>query len=647
MRLPCVLSPAQSRRPVRFRVPRPQYSEAMDLADEVLTTDLNPPALEQWRALVNKVLDRTGSLDASALDVAFVRKLTTVTDSGISLQPLYTHADELSQAPTPGSVPFTRGASAAGAVVAGWDVRALHGDPDTDLTATQILADLEGGVTSLWIKAGAYGVGLGDLSKVLEPVLLDLAAVVLDAADEGIEAARILEDIWAARGLEPDQVSGNFGLDPIGTAARTGNNPDLIPCVGFALATSQRYPNVRNFVVDGLVLHEAGATDVQELAGIIAIGTQYVRALVDAGLPVDQAFDQVEFRIAATADQFATIAKLRAARRLWSRVAQVSGAHQDQVSGACAMKQHVVTSWAMLSRRDPWVNLLRGTVAGFAAGVGGAHSVTVLPFDAAIGLPDAMSRRLARNTSALLIEESHVGRVVDPAGGSWFVESLTDQTAQLAWTLFTQIESRGGFSAELAAGRIATDLAHASTQRQVRIAHRKDALTGVSEFPNVYEVPVVREPAPAVEIAGLPRIRYAQSFEVLRDRADAAPKTPVVLLAALGEVSDYTARTTFAKNFYESGGIRAEVVELTAQNLSRFENADLVCLCSSDEIYSQEGLTDAALLTDAGVGQVHLAGSGGELTSELNQAGVNTFITMGIDVVATLTQTLDSLGVQA
>ena len=624
----------------------------------VLDTDLTPPSLEQWRSLVDRVLDRSGSLDRAQLDAAFARRLTTVTPDGLTVKPLYTAADELAETPAPGARPYTRAATPAGSVIGGWDVRAHHGDPEVALTSAAVLADLQGGATSLWLTVGPGGIGIEDLATVLEPVLLDLAAVVLDAGDLSIDAAHALRDIWTARGLADDAVSGNLGLDPIGTAARAGQHPDLIPSLGLAVAHAERHPNVRAFVVDALVLHEAGATDAQELGGAIAIGTEYLRALVAAGLGVDLALRQIEFRFAATADQFATIAKLRAARRLWARVAEVAGASQDGVAGASAMRQHVVTSWSMTSRRDPWVNLLRSTVAAFAAGVGGAQSVTVLPFDAALGRPDGFARRLARNTQALLIEEASAARVIDPAGGSWFVESFTDELAQSAWSWFQQIETDGGFVDSLASGRIASDVATSASIRADRIAHRLDALTGVSEFPDVDETPLSRAKTPVSVSGGLPRIRYSETFEVLRDRADtsvAAGRTPRVLLAALGPVSSFTARATFAKNFYEAGGIRTEVIEfdLAQPNAATAFAAAIgdgaasaVCLCSSDAVYDEWATQAVAALADAGVRHIHLAGKGGALAESLAAAGVSTFIYAGVDVVDVLDRTMDELSIE-
>jgi methylmalonyl-CoA mutase len=208
----------------------------------------------------------------------------------------------------------------------------------------------------------------------------------------------------------------------------------------------------RTVVVDGTVFADAGASAVEELGCAVAAGVAYLRALTSQGLGVDEAFGQLEFRLSATADQFTTIAALRAARRLWDRVGESSGVAPE----ARGMRQHAVTSSVMTTRHDPWVNMLRTTVACFAAGVGGAEVVTVQPFDAALGLPDPFARRIARNTQSLLVEEGSLARVVDPAGGSWYVESLTEDLAQAAWAWFTEIERAGGLVAAQSSGVGAT-----------------------------------------------------------------------------------------------------------------------------------------------------------------------------------------------
>ncbi|WP_461030907.1 methylmalonyl-CoA mutase family protein, partial [Streptomyces sparsus] len=252
--------------------------------------------------------------------------------------------------------------------------------------------------------------------------------------------------------------------------ARTGSGAETAEQLDAAAertrAIAATHPGLRGMTVDALPYHEAGASPAEELGCALATGVAYLRLLTGHGLSAEDACRQLEFRFAATADQFTTIAKLRAARRLWARVAQVSGV----VSSAAAQRQHAVTSSVMMSRRDPWVNMLRTTVASLAAGVGGAEAVTVLPFDHAAGLPDAFARRIARNTSTILIEESHVARVIDPAGGSWYVERLTEELAQAAWAWFQEIERAGGQQAALADGTVRQRLDATWQRRRERLA---------------------------------------------------------------------------------------------------------------------------------------------------------------------------------
>ncbi len=402
--------------------------------------------------------------------------------TGCAPAPLYTADDSAPDPGLPGFAPFVRGARAEGTTLGGWDVRQRH----TTADHTAVLGDLENGVTSLWLVVGKRGIPVASLGATLDGVYLDLAPVALDAGSEVEPAAAELLRLYAERGVAPEAARGTLGADPLGYAARTGDEGfPFAPVAALARRCAEGYPGLRALTVDALPYHEAGGSAAQELGTSLATGVAYLRELTEAGLlsveqAVGQAVGQLEFRYTATADQFLTIAKLRAARRLWARVAEVCGAPGGQV-------QHAVTSPVMMSRRDPWVNMLRTTVATLAAGVGGAESVTVLPFDHALGLPDAFARRIARNTSTILVEESHLSRVIDPAGGSWYVERLTDELAHAGWEFFQHIEQQGGQAAVLSSGSLRGDLAATWATRSAKLARRREPITGVSEFPNLTE----------------------------------------------------------------------------------------------------------------------------------------------------------------
>jgi methylmalonyl-CoA mutase len=378
-------------------------------------------------------------------------------------------------------------------------------------------------------------------------------------------------------------------------------------------------------VVDATRYHDAGASDAEELACSIATGVAYLRLLTGTGLSVAEALGQLEFRYAANADQFGTIAKLRAARALWARVARACGT-VDAVQ-----RQHAVTSAAMMTERDPWVNMLRTTLACFAAGVGGADAVTVLPFDHRLGRPDRFARRIARNTQSLLIDEASVGRATDPAGGSWYVESRTSALARTAWAWFTEIEGAGGMEAALAAGMVADRIRSTWDARAANLGHRRDPLTGVSEFPDPGEKLPRRPRAPQRTVAGLPVHHYAEAFESLRDRSDAAASRPTVYLATLGPPAAHHARVGFATNLFAAGGIAVVAGPVDGFAAS---GLNVACVCGSDRSYAQEASGVALTLASGGARQVWLAGRPGEYD------GVTGYLYSGCDAVAVLEEVL-------
>ncbi|KND40623.1 MULTISPECIES: methylmalonyl-CoA mutase family protein [Streptomyces] len=581
---------------------------------------------EQWQRLVAGVLRKSGK-DVGGAQAE--EALSTALEDGLRTRPLYTAHDTAPPSGLPGFAPFVRGGRAAGNTVGGWDVRQRHTTADRDA----VLADLENGVTSLWLVLGEAGLPVSSLGRVLDGVYLDLAPVVLDAGAETEPAADELLRLYAERGVAKEAARGTLGADPLGHEARTGQTYDFAPVAGLARLCAEEYPGLRALTVDALPYHEAGGSAAQELGASLATGVAYLRELTGAGLSVEQACAQLEFRYAATADQFLTIAKLRAARRLWARVAEVCGA-----PAAGAQIQHAVTSPVMMTRRDPWVNMLRTTIATLAAGAGGADSVTVLPFDHALGLPDAFARRIARNTSTILVEESHLARVIDPAGGSWYVERLTDELAHAGWEFFQEIERAGGQAAALRSGAVRERLAETWAARSAKLAQRREPVTGVSEFPHLAEKPVVRAPAPEPPSGGLPRVSRDEAFEALRARSDAhlaaTGSRPRLYLASLGPAAAHTARATFAANLFQAGGIEP-VTEGTFEESGATE----VCLCSSDAVYEERAATAAAALRAAGASHVFLAGRPAEYT------GVDGFVFAGCDAVAVLSATLDRMGV--
>ncbi|PVZ12947.1 methylmalonyl-CoA mutase family protein [Actinomycetospora cinnamomea] len=609
--------------------------------DLTLAGEFDAPTREQWRELVAGVLARSGR-EVSPSDAEAA--LATVTDDGITIAGLYA-AEDAPDVDTgvPGLPPFVRGARAEGQVAEGWLVRQRHAfPPDVDLGEAHdvVMAELENGVSSLWLVLGEAGGPSADaLPRLLEGVFVDLAPIALEAGRDTPAAAAALLRLAEENGA--GAIGGSLGYDPLLDRTHGGAPLDDTyrgQLVEHARTAAASHPQLRTVVADGLPYHRAGGSDAQELGAALAAGVHALRVLTEAGLDTDDAFRRIEFRFAATADQFATLAKLRAARRCWDRIGEVSGASEN----ARAMHQHAVTSPAMITRRDPWVNMLRTTVAAVGAGLGGAAAVTVLPFDNELGRPDEAARRLARNTQALLLEESHLAHVIDPAGGSWYVESLTDALAQAAWAEFTRTERDGGIATALDDGSLRARLDETWQRRSTRIARRKDPITGVSEFPNLHEELPRREPAPDTpHDGGLPRRRYAEIFETLRDRADAAQQRPTVFLATIGTLAEYTARVSFTQNLLGAGGIATtdgpggtEPQEIAAA--FREAGTTVAVIASSDKIYDQHAAEVAAALREAGATRILLAG-------RKDVAGVDGTLHAGCDAAAVLRDTLDHL----
>jgi methylmalonyl-CoA mutase len=343
------------------------------------------------------------------------------------------------------------------------------------------------------------------------------------------------------------------------------------------------------------------------------------------------------------------MAKFRALRLLWARIEQSCGLAPKPVFIAAQ------TAWRMLTRRDPYVNMLRATIATFSAGLGGADSITVLPHTLALGLPDGFARRAARNTQLVLLEESNLAKVADPAAGSGGIEALTHELCEAAWTLFQEIEKAGGAFAALEQNLIQRKIAATRAVRETNIARRKEVLTGASEFPNLHEAdiavldatPVAPAPYGETKITfdALPPMRLAAPFEKLRDKSDEILKKtgarPKVFLANLGTPADFTPRATFAKSFFETGGIEAIETEGFSDpnalgTAFKASGAALACLCSSDKVYAGQATAAAKALKAAGPRHIYLAGRPGKQEGSLRAAGVSDFVFAGGDALATL-----------
>jgi methylmalonyl-CoA mutase len=607
--------------------------------DLPLAADFAPATYDDWRKLVDGVLKG-----------APFEKVVGKTYDGLKIDPIYRRATNTSPI-------------AGRAAAAPWQILQRVDHPDAAQANVQALHDLENGATGLEFEfaggPGTRGFGLTDasketLAKVCDGIYLDAGIMIALNPVIGREnAGETFADMVEARKIDPARLDLHFNYQALSTVAVRGA----------AAAAWTEYEKPFGKVVNGLIkrgfkgpfvladgrpIHDAGGSDVQELAFALAVALAYLRMLESAGIDLDAARAAISFRLSADADQFLTMAKFRALRLLWARVEQACGLAPKPIF------VNAQTAWRMLTQRDANVNMLRATIATFAAGLGGANAITVLPHTLALGLPDDFARRVARNTQLVLLGESNLAKVSDPAAGSGGIETLTSQLSEAAWGSFQEIEKAGGIFPALEQGLIQQKVAATRTLRETNVAKRRDVLTGASEFPNLHEADIAVldvKPAPValahatIKFDALASMRLAEPFEALRDQSDAALKTggarPKIFLANLGTAADFTGRATFAKSFFETGGIKAVDSEGFADAAAlaaafTASGATTACICSSDKVYAVSAAGAAKALHGAGAKHIYLAGRPGDQEAALRAAGIGEFVFAGGDALATL-----------
>lgn len=651
-------------------------------------SELHPdwiPDEAAWLAAVDK-----------ALKGAPRERLVSRTEDGLAIAPLY---------------PRNAGATPRAGRPAGqpWKILQRVDHPDVTAANRLLLEDLAGGADGIDLvltsSVNAHGLGCGaqdaaGFDRLFEGVFTELITIRVDGGYESGSALALLIGHARRKGLEPSQLNIISCSDYMTKLVQTGTLKNSLPVLRKRIADLYAFASDNGLhgplmCADGRSWHNCGATDAQELAWTLASALQYLRDFEAEGAGGGNPAALISVTLAATADQTGTIAKARAMRRLWASILEQSGLPQ------APLHVHMETSWRMLTKADPYVNMLRSTVACFAAGVGGADSICVLPFTTASGLPDSFARRVARNTQAILIEESNLHRVADPGAGSGAIEARTEDLITAAWSLFQETEVAGGILNAMVAGSVQARVEAARAERGQRIARRRQPITGVSAFPNLHEGPVrvlsgehllldvgsaaIALPKPgegpvmqsiyeALEkgatltdiMASRPLIdsirletrmpqpqRLSEPFERLREAAALTnPAGRTVFLAALGPLADFTARATWAKNFFEAGGLPVTGGEETDGIAAlveawRASAAPLVCLVSSDKIYAAQGVEAAGALSAAGAQHIYLAGKPGELEASLKDAGVCGFVFEGCAMLDILTEAQRRLGIEA
>ncbi len=574
--------------------------------------EFEPAAYEDWLKLVER------DLKGAPFDKKLVKRV-----AGIEVSPLYTLAERArtTDAGLPGFAPFTRGSQALGSVEGGWDVRQPIAHPDLTVAAQAVSEELLGETSSVLLRfdeatragsaASDRGVGqdgivctnLPELELLLGAIALDKTPVALDAGATTLPVAAGLIALAKKRGVDLRALSGCFGADPLGTLAMFGALPTSVDSamhelVELASYTQANTPGVRSIAVNTAPYHDAGADAAQEIAIALATGLAYLRALTDGGMHVSDAASQLLFRFSIGRDFFLEIAKLRAARLCWTRVVSASGGD----ASAQAMLIHASTSQRTKTARDPWVNLLRATTESFSAAVGGADIISTGSFDETVGPSDEFARHLARNTQHLLRHEAHLHRVVDPAGGSFYLESLTDALAKKAWSKLQTIEKGGSFAQSLLEGTIQRELLQALEAEQKAVETRKIALTGVNEFPNVREAKLSRSTPDTLHLAERSadiRAKSKAALTALEAKADIKAAIHAVALdAAFLDIS----ATWQAKRSERSAGADADHKPARAQALKRARLAEPyeALRDASDRALASRGVRPRVFLANLG-----------------------------------------------
>lgn len=621
-----------------------------EVLDEI--NEFPVPTYEEWKNVTEK------SLKGAAFE-----KLLTKTYEGITLQPMY-QKDVLERVPysdsLPGFFPFQRGATSVRNPSTPWVVNQENAYPHPQKANEVLQRDLENGQTGIHLvlndattgsdEIGEKGIviqDIDDINTLFENIHLNRYPIYIPAGAISFPLLSLLAAYFKEKKIFLGDVKGTVGADPLGTLVLKGRLPSSLTSIYDVLAkttewTIHHIPNLSTILVQGQPYHNGGGSAVEELAFSLATAVEYVDNMLNRGLTINEVACRMTFSFSIGSNVFMEIAKFRAARLLWANIVKQFGGN-DQ---AQRMTIHAETSKWNKTKVDPHVNILRGAIEAFSAAVGGVDSMHVAPFDEWIQTPNEFSRRVARNTQIILQEEAYLGKVTDPAGGSWYVEALTDELAEKAWTLFQQVEAKGGMFVALQEGYPQKKVAEIAAKRDENIKRRKDVFVGTNKYANPLEnvqtekesesiEPVVQKQSEssnqqldftektifddAVQAAlegmtiaemyrqfqrdngettlePIPQKRGAEPFEQLRIAMEQyATKTgerEKVFLANVGPIANYKPRADFASGFFEVGGFEVitnngfktidDVVEAANES-----DARTIVICSTDEAYRE------------------------------------------------------------
>ncbi len=587
---------------------------------EKLFDMFSPVSAEEWKAKI------TADLKGADFD----RKLVWRTNEGFNVQPFYRREDleGLAAIDTmPGEFPYLRGTRDNN----NW----LH--------------ILNRGVESLGIRLGK-NVKAADLAVVLKDIDLKKVEVNIDCCPGcAVEVAAELVKLINAAGAA-EEFRGSIGYNPFKRLLKHGLAfPKDAAAEGKALyETVKEIKGLRCFAVDSYMLNNAGAYITQELGYALAWGAEWLTMMTEAGLTVDEVACRIKFNMGISSNYFMELAKFRAGRMLWAEIVK---AYNPECLCACKMFVHAVTSEFNQTLYDSHVNLLRSMTETMSAALAGVNSIETLPFDRCYKRPDEFSERIARNQQILLRDESHLDKVVDPAGGSYYIENLTASIAAQAWKVFQEVEDNGGFDAMLRKGEIQGKVNESGVKRHLDVARRKESLLGTNQFPNFNEMALDKVSGECActcgcaagevtdgAVTALNFDRAASQFEQLRLDTERAANRPKVFMLTIGNLAMRLARAQFSSNFFGCAGyeiidnIGFETVK-EGIDAAMEKGADVVVLCSSDDEYAT--YAPEAFKELAGRAQFVVAGAPACM-DDLKAAGIENFIHVKVNVLDTL-----------
>lgn len=616
--------------------------------DIKLFTDFPPVSTEAWEAKINA--------DLKGKD--YERALVWKTNEGFNVRPYYREENikELGHTDIkPGEYPYVRGTKKDN----DWFIRQDIKVEDLKAANAKALNVLGKGINSLgFVFENCTNLTAADLDVLLKDICLEAAEVNFVCCCNNTNLATLLSDYIKAGKWDNEKVKASVNVDPIGTFTLTGKMEADFAAMKNLVDATQEVKNLRVISVTGKNFTNAGSSIVQELAFSLSIGAEYLASLTEAGAEAGAAASKIKFNLGIGGNYFMELAKLRAGRMLW---AEIVNAYAPASADAAKMAIHSETSIWNKTVYDPYVNMLRTQTEAMSASLGGTDSLTVLPFDATFEQPTDFAERIARNQQILLKEESHFDKIADPAAGSYYIENLTASIAEQAWTLFLEVQDKGGFVAAFREGFVQAKVAEIAAKRSKNVATRRENLLGINQFPNFTEtmkinldasvLEPVDQTVEGAEVETLKIFRGAQSFEALRyatDQFAKAGKRPKAYMLTIGNLTMRKARAQFACNFFAVAGYEVvdnngfETVE-EGVAAAKAAGADIVVICSSDDEYATlapaafNQLKDDAILVVAGAPAC---------ADELKAAGIENFINVKTNLLEALTAYNQKLGIK-